>query len=180
MAVAAIPMAMAAASTAQAGYSFYQERQMASAAKKQQKAHNKRVHENMIEQYGQMSNAERQSIRSNLEDSVEVQREHARRRANVNLMAAASGTSGLSVSQMLGGIDSEAGQNMDTLLRNREVEMDNFRKQATGIRTGAVSQKDTRVIQRPSFLEGALRTGSAALSGYGQGQGIKSGLEGGV
>lgn len=180
MGVAAIPMAMAAASSAQAGYSFIQQRQMASAAKKQQEANNKRVHQSMIDQYGQLSNAERQSMRGNLEDSIRVQREHAKRRASINLMAAASGTSGLSVSQLLGGVDSEAGHNMDVLLRNREIEMDNFRQQAMGIRTGAINQTDTRVIQRPSFLEGALNVGSAALQGYSQGSSIRTELEGGV
>lgn len=180
MGVAALPAIMAVTSAASAAYSVVSSRQMANAQRKQQQQNNARVHQSMIDQYSQMSNAERQSVNTSIEDSIRVQREHAKRRTNINIMAAASGTSGVSLGNMIRSEDQEAGRNFETLLRNREIELNNFRMQAESIRTGAVSQADTRIIQRPSFLEGALQVGSAALSGYGAGSGLKSELQGGV
>ena len=165
-------VAMAVASIASSAYSYYSQDQMTKAQMRQQKLQNEAVHRNMIEQYSEMSKAERSEIQANLEDSQEVQAEYLRRKANISLLSNTTGTSGLSINQLLAANRGEQGKNFDTLLKNRTVMLDNFRNQASSIRAGGINQTDTRVLQRPSLLAAGLEMGAAGIQGYSAGSKI--------
>lgn len=163
----AVPMLALTAATA--ANSFQQQRSMAKAQQRQQQRNNERANADMIDQYSQMSDSERQSIEQGLGDSIEVQKEAQRRKAELNLSVASAGVGGNSVLGMLNSIDRDTGANFNTIFKNREVEQSNFRGKATSIRTGAISNYDTRIIEKPSYLQGALQVGSAGAQGYMQG-----------
>ena len=151
-------------------------RNQAKAAKAQQKHQNKSAIDNMQHQYGVLNENERDSLLRHREESMDIQGEFAKRRSQLNLMSAASGTSGLSVDNMITGLERDSGRNMETVLRNQDAELSNFREQARASRTGAAGRMDTRKIQRPSWLEVGLNTASQAGQAYMQGQGIQAEL----
>lgn len=168
--VAAVTAAAAAAAQG------IQARQQAKAQEQYQKQQNQQALKSMQDQYGQLSRAEADAQERATQDSMQVQKEYAQRKARVNLMSAASGTAGLSVDSMIQDLRMTKGENMGTILRNQEIEMQGFRDQAEAIRTGAASRMDTRKIQRPSWAEIGLSTAGAGLQGYGSGKAIGKGL----
>jgi len=151
-------------------------RNQAKAAREQQKRQNESAIESMQHQYGVLNDNERESLRTHLEESMDIQGEFAKRRSQLNLMSAASGTAGLSVDNLITGLERDRGRNMQTVLRNQDIELRNFREQAESIRTGTAGRMDTRKIQRPSWLEIGLNTAAEAGQAYMQGQGIQANL----
>lgn len=151
-------------------------RNQAKAAKAQQKHQNKSAIENMQHQYGVLNENERDSLLRSREESMDIQGEFAKRRSQLNLMSAASGTAGLSVDNMITGLERDRGRNMEAVLRNQDTELSNFREQAESIRAGTAGRMDTRRIQRPSWLEVGLNTASQAGQAYIQGQAIQAEL----
>lgn len=160
---------MASLAAASAANSFKQQRNMAKAQQAQQKRNNERATADMIDQYGQMSDSERQSQEQTISDSMEVQKEAQRRKAELNLSAASTGIGGNSVLGMFNSINRDTGSNFNTIFKNREIEQSNFRNKATSIRTGTVANYDTRIIEKPSYLQGAIQVGTATAQGYMQG-----------
>lgn len=153
-----------------------QARQQAKAQQQYQDQQNKSALASMQDQYSDLNENERDARQRSLMESMQNQEEGARRRASINLMAAASGTQGLSVDSMIQDINRNQGRNLNTIISNQDTELRGFRQQAEQIRTGTASRMDTQKIQRPSWAEIGLQAGSSALQGYTTGQEISNAL----
>lgn len=131
-----------------------------------QKQQNQRAIESMQDQYSQLSGAEADARERAVQEGMNNKIEAAKRKSQINLMAAASGTAGLSVDSMMRDISQQRGRNMDTILRNQDIELQGFRNQAEQIRTGTAGRIDNRKIQKPSWAEIGINAGAQALQGY--------------
>lgn len=131
-----------------------------------QKQQNRRAIESMQDQYSQLSGAEADARERAVQEGMNNKLEAAKRKSQINLMAAASGTQGLSVDSMMRDISQQRGRNMNTILRNQDIELQGFRNQAEQIRTGTADRIDNRKIQKPSWAEIGINTGAQALQGY--------------
>lgn len=184
MAVAAVGTFLAAnagtiAAATMAGQALMQgiqARKQAEAQQEYQQQRNKRALESMQDQYSQLSGAEADARERSLEETMDNQVEAAKRRSRINLMAAASGTQGLSVDSMMQDISRNQGRNMNTIISNQDIELQGFRNQAEQIRTGTANRIDKRKIQRPSWGEIGLSTASAGLQGYMTGTDLKASM----
>jgi len=164
----AIPMAVIA--VASSVYSGIQAREKADQQNAYRKQQNEQALKSMQSQYSQLSGAEADARERSIVAGMDNQTEAMRRKSSINLMAAASGTQGLSVDSLLQGVRSEQGRNMNTILNNQEIELQGFRNQAEGIRTQTASRIDNRTIQKPSWGEiglNAANSGASAYSGAG-------------
>jgi len=166
----------AATMAGQAIMSGIQARKQAEAQQQYQQQQNELALKSMRDQYSQLSSAEKDARERALQDSIQNQEEYAQRRAKINLMAAASGTSGLSVDSMMQDLKQQKGRNLSTIVSNQEIELQGFRNQAESIRTGTAGRIDNRKIQRPSWAEIGLNAASSAAQGYMTGMDIKSQL----
>jgi len=153
-----------------------QARNAAQAAETQRKQKNAAALNSMQDQYSQLSGAEKDSRQRAVEESMANQREYASRRSKISLMAAASGTSGLSVDSMVRDLRQQRGRNMNTIITNQDIELQGFRNQAESIRVGTAARTDNRKIQRPSWAEVGLQTGIAGVQGYAAGKDIQESL----
>ena len=153
-----------------------QARNAAQAAETQRKQKNAAALNSMQDQYSQLSGAEKDSRQRAAEESMANQREYASRRSKISLMAAASGTSGLSVDSMVRDLRQQQGRNMNTIITNQDIELQGFRNQAEQIRVGTASRIDNRKIQRPSWAEVGLQTGIAGVQGFAAGKDIQESL----
>jgi len=153
-----------------------QARNAAQAAETQRKQKNAAALNSMQDQYSQLSGAEKDSRQRAVEESMANQREYASRRSKISLMAAASGTGGLSVDSMVRDLKQQRGRNMNTIISNQEIELQGFRNQAESIRVGTAARTDNRKIQRPSWAEVGLQTGIAGMQGYAAGSDIQESL----
>ena len=184
MAVAAVGSFLAAnagtiAAATMAGQALMQgvqARRNAEQQQEMQRLNNRRAIESMQGQYSQLSGAEADARERAVSEAVDNQIEAARRKSRLNLMAAASGTQGLSFDAALRDLKSQQGRNLDTILSNRDIELQGFRNQAEQIRTGTANRIDTRKIQRPSWLEVGLSTASAGVQGYMTGSDLTASL----
>ena len=166
----------AATMAGQAIMSGIQARKQAEAQQQYQQQQNELALKSMRDQYSQLSTAEKDAKERSLNESIQNQEEYAQRRARINLMAAATGTGGLSVDSMMQDLKMQKGRNLNTIVSNQEIELQGFRNQAEAIRTGTQGRIDTRKIQRPSWAEIGLSAAGSAVSGYMTGQDIKSQL----
>lgn len=153
-----------------------QSRNQAKAQQEYQQQKNERALSSMQDQYSQLSGAEADARERSIDESMRNQVESAKRKSRINLMAAASGTQGLSVDGMIRDISQQQGRNMNTILRNQDIELQGFRNQAEQIRTGTANRIDKRKIQRPSWGEIGLSTASAGVQGYMTGSDLTSSL----
>ena len=153
-----------------------QARNAAQAAETQRKQKNAAALNSMQDQYSQLSGAEKDSRQRAVEESMANQREYASRRSKISLIAAASGTSGLSVDSMVRDLRQQRGRNMNTIITNQDIELQGFRNQAESIRVGTAARTDNRKIQRPSWAEVGLQTGIAGVQGYAAGKDIQESL----
>lgn len=153
-----------------------QSRNQAKAQQEYQQQKNERALSSMQDQYSQLSGAEADARERSIDESMRNQVESAKRKSRINLMAAASGTQGLSVDGMIRDISQQQGRNMNTILRNQDIELQGFRNQAEQIRTGTANRIDNRKIQRPSWGEIGLSTASAGVQGYMTGSDLTSSL----
>lgn len=153
-----------------------QARNAAQAAETQRKQKNASALNSMQDQYSQLSGAEKDSRQRAVEESMANQREYASRRSKISLMAAASGTSGLSVDSMVRDLRQQRGRNMNTIITNQDIELQGFRNQAEQIRVGTAARTDNRKIQRPSWAEVGLQTGIAGVQGLAEGKDIQESL----
>lgn len=173
MAVATVGVVLMAG---QALMSGIQARNQAKAQQEYQQQKNERALSSMQDQYSQLSGAEADARERSIDESMRNQVESAKRKSRINLMAAASGTQGLSVDGMIRDISQQQGRNMNTILRNQDIELQGFRNQAEQIRTGTANRIDKRKIQRPSWGEIGLSTVSAGVQGYMTGSDLTSSL----
>ena len=141
---------------------FLGDRSEAKALKKQQEEQWKQQMINVREQYRQLGAAEQQANQEAGEQLIDNQVSLLQQKSQVELMAAATGTGGASISSMLTDLTGQAGRNQSKIIRNFENQQQGFINQAKAIRTGG--QMVQRQIKKPSAFA-AVAQGLSALPG---------------
>ncbi|AUG87670.1 hypothetical protein [Vibrio phage VEN] len=168
--MAAVTAAISIASTA---YSFMQANSNANAIEKAQANKNKQLQEQTVANYAELADVEKEQQQLALDESLDVQRSYLRDKSLVNVTAAAMGTGGVSVANQLQDLEKTKYSNYNTILLNRQANMDNIKSQAESLRFQTASQMDVSPVKRPSFAAAALSAGSQALQGYSNYQTIR-------
>lgn len=164
--VAAVQMASAGIAVASTIQSVQAARKQAAAQSQAQVVKNRQITETAIANYDQLSESELETQNRALDDSLEMQKDYLQSKGRVNVMAAAMGTGGQSVSSQLGDLNRTKYSNYNTILQTRQAELDNIADQATSIRYNASASADTAPISRPSWASAALSIGSTAAGAY--------------
>jgi hypothetical protein len=146
--------------------STVQANKTAKAQEAAQAKRNQQQVEQTVANYDELAEVERESQQKSLEDSFAVQKDYIQSKGRVNVMAAAMGTGGQSVSGQLQDVERTKYSNYNTILLNRQAELDNVADQAKSLRFQAASNMDVTPISRPSFAAAALNIGSQVVSGY--------------
>lgn len=129
------------------------QKNIAAANKIQQDINNQIVMDDAINQYAQLSAAERDVAEKASEQLLDNQLTMIQQKENAKLLAGASGTQGASINSMLFDISQTGGANQAAIIQNRANAFDDIRKQADSIRFGARRGQDTRQISKPSVSQ---------------------------
>lgn len=152
------------------------------AAKKQKAAvdkYNKQIRENAENNYQRIDIMEKEAAGSAREQLLDENLTMAQKRAQVEALAAATGTSGGTLGTLVGDVYSEGGRNQAAIVDNYNREMMGFTAQAEDVRRGAQSQTRSSEIQKPTageWLSLAADTTSKMYSGIKKGKEINSEL----
>lgn len=165
VALPALAIASVVASVGSTAYSFYSQRLQASAEADAQKQYNKQISQQAVMAYDDLSPAEIDANRQANEDAMNQQAELFQAKGRVNAFAAASGTLGGSVDSMLFDYTQQRDRNINSILTQREAGLYGIKQQAESIRQNSISSQDTRIISKPSWLEGGFQVGSSIVSG---------------
>lgn len=172
--MAAVSAAVGIASTA---YSLYAANQNANAQMEAAEAHNQQVLESTIANYDQLSELELEAQQQSLEESMDMQKDYLSERGRVNVMAAYSGTAGMSVGSQLQDLERDKYANFNTIQLNQQAQFDNIADQAESLRYGAQGRMNVSPISRPSWASAALDMGTSVIGGLQGYEQAKKGVE---
>ncbi|MGL6086420.1 MAG: virion core protein, T7 gp14 family [Enterobacterales bacterium] len=116
------------------------------------------------ENYKQVAQQAQQVNQEYRQDLMQNQVSLAQQKADVELMAAATGTGGNSVSSMLTDLSASAGQNQARIIQNYENEQQSISNQLRQVQTGGAMEM--RTFNKPSSGSTILGAANAGLSGY--------------
>lgn len=158
------PFVQAGGSILNTASTFLQGKAMANALKKQQDRQWKANLANVREQYRQtgqqMSAAGQDLANAGLSNQLSL----AEQKAQVELMAAASGTGGASITSMLTDLNAQGGRNQSQILENFERQQEGFVNQLKGIQTSG--QMVMRKFEKPKLFDTVIRGALDASSAY--------------
>lgn len=155
---------MALAGTA---VSYYSQSQQAKAQAEAQEAYNKRVQEEAIRQYGELSDEEQDTLYDSHKNSLQAQKEFMQARSSIELQSAATGTYGQTVDVAIQDLNTGLGQRTADIVYRRDANLDRINQTAERIRTSADANFDRTPIQEPSIFKAmsdGIRTGQAVSS----------------
>ncbi len=116
------------------------------------------------ENYKQVALAEQQVNQEYREDLMQNQISLAQQQAAVELMAAASGTGGQSISAMLTDLSTTAGQNQAKIVQNFENEQTSISNQYRSIQSGA--SMEISGVKKPTTGETIMGATASGLQGF--------------
>lgn len=155
---------------------FLGQGDQAEALRKQQNEQWKQQMINTREQYRQLGQAQTAANQEYGEQLIDNQVSLLQQRAQVELLAGASGTGGASISSMLSDLNGQAGRNQSTIVRNYENQQQSFVNQAKAIRTGG--QMQMRSFEKPSAFASLVSGVGSAASAFVGGAKTASSLKG--
>lgn len=168
-AASAVQVASVAATAISIAASIQQSVQANKNANAQEDAARKR-NESLVEQtvanYDELADVELDKQQQALDSTKGVQEQYIQEKGRINVMAAAMGTSGMSVKSQLNDLGRDKYSNYNTILLNRQADMDNIRSQAETMRHQAANSMDVSPISRPSYAAAALNIGGQAMGAY--------------
>lgn len=124
------------------------------------------------EAYKTVADAERSAAKQYHADAISNQASLLQQRAQVALLAGATGTGGNSVSSMLNDLAAEGGRNQSTIIDNYENQKINFTNQLKSIQRGG--QMQMREFKKPSAVSTLVQGIPSLASAYVTGS--KSGM----
>ncbi|AUV59353.1 hypothetical protein CrRp3_cds25 [Citrobacter phage vB_CroP_CrRp3] len=133
-------------------------------AKAMQKAQEEEWRQRLIatrDAYSSVADAERSAAKQYHSDFLNNQISLMQQRAQVAVMAGATGTGGSSITSMLNDLAAEGGRNQSTIIDNYENQQINFANQLKSIQRGG--QMQMRTFDKPSAL-GTLIKGIPSLA----------------
>lgn len=144
-------------------------------AKAMKKAQEEQWRQQLIatqEAYKTVADAERSAAKQYHADAISNQASLLQQRAQVALLAGATGTGGNSVSSMLNDLAAEGGRNQSTIIDNYENQKINFTNQLKSIQRGG--QVQMREFKKPSAVSTLVQGIPSLASAYVTGS--KSGM----
>lgn len=144
-------------------------------AKAMKKAQEEQWRQRLIatqEAYKTVADAERSAAKQYHADAISNQASLLQQRAQVALLAGATGTGGNSVSSMLNDLAAEGGRNQSTIIDNYENQKINFTNQLKSIQRGG--QMQMREFKKPSAVSTLVQGIPSLASAYVTGS--KSGM----
>jgi alanyl-tRNA synthetase len=132
-------------------------------AKAQQAAWVQRLNDTR-ENYKQIARASQQVNREKNEDIIQNQTSLAQQKADVELMAGASGTGGNAITSMIGDLSRTAGQNQSRIINNYDSEQQNMANQLRQAQLGG--QVEMRQFRKPSSSDYLLGGLSSGMQGF--------------
>lgn len=144
-------------------------------AKAMKKAQGEQWRQQLIatqEAYKTVADAERSAAKQYHADAISNQASLLQQRAQVALLAGATGTGGNSVSSMLNDLAAEGGRNQSTIIDNYENQKINFTNQLKSIQRGG--QMQMREFKKPSAVSTLVQGIPSLASAYVTGS--KSGM----
>lgn len=166
-------VAATALSVAAAVQSSVQANANANAQEEAAEKRNEQLVEQTIANYDELADVELDAQQQANDEAFEVQKGYIQEKGRINVMAAAMGTGGMSVSSQLNDLEREKYTNYSTILQNRQAKQDNIRSQAENMRYQAASSMNVNPVSRPSFAATALSLGSTVATGYSSYQSLK-------
>lgn len=136
-------------------------------AKAMKKAQEKQWRQQLIatqEAYKTVADAERSAAKQYHADAISNQASLLQQRAQVALLAGATGTGGNSVSSMLNDLAADGGRNQSTLIDNYENQKINFTNQLKSIQRGG--QMQMREFKKPSAMSALVQGIPSLASAY--------------
>lgn len=158
-------IASTAISVAAVIQSTIQARKVANAQKAAQQRRNEALSQQAVDNYDQLADIELEQQQKSIDNTLEVQKNYIQEKGRINVMSAAMGTGGMSVTSQLKDIEQQKYSNYSTILKDKQVRMDNIRSQASAIRYQAANSMDINPISRPSYAAAALNIGSSLAGG---------------
>ncbi len=144
-------------------------------AKAMKKAQEEQWRQQLIatqEAYKTVADAERSAAKQYHADAISNQASLLQQRAQVALLAGATGTGGNSVSSMLNDLAADGGRNQSTIIDNYENQKINFTNQLKSIQRGG--QMQMREFKKPSAVSNLVQGIPSLASAYVTGS--KSGM----
>lgn len=136
-------------------------------AKAMKKAQEEQWRQQLIatqEAYKTVADAERSAAKQYHADAISNQASLLQQRAQVALLAGATGTGGNSVSSMLNDLAADGGRNQSTIIDNYENQKINFTNQLKSIQRGR--QMQMREFKKPSAMSTLVRGIPSLASAY--------------
>lgn len=136
-------------------------------AKAMKKAQEEQWRQQLIatqEAYKTVADAERSAAKQYHADAISNQASLLQQRAQVALLAGATGTGGNSVSSMLNDLAAEGGRNQSTIIDNYENQKINFTNQLKSIQRGG--QMQMREFKKPSAVSTLVQGIPSLASAY--------------
>ncbi len=136
-------------------------------AKAMKKAQEEQWRQQLIatqEAYKTVADAERSAAKQYHADAISNQASLLQQRAQVALLAGATGTGGNSVSSMLNDLAAEGGRNQSTIIDNYENQKINFTNQLKSIQRGG--QMQMREFRKPSAVSTLVQGIPSLASAY--------------
>lgn len=146
-----------------------------SAAKKQKRAieeYNKQIRENAERNYQKIDIQEKEAAGAAREQLLDNNIDMVKQRAQIESIAAATGTAGGTLGTLINDTLAEGGRNQGAIIDNYNREMVGYASQAEDIRQGAKAQLKSTQIQRPTAGEWMGLAANAATEIY---SGVKKG-----
>lgn len=139
------------------------------AAKKQKNAidkYNKQIRMNAENNYQRLDIQEKEAAGAAREQLLDNSISMTAKRAQVEALAAATGTAGGTLGTLVGDIYAEGGRNQAAIVDNYSREMTGFAVQADDVRRGAQAQLKSSQIQKPTAGELLSTVAGAASDMY--------------
>ena len=128
--------------------------------------------------YASVADAERSAAKQYHSEFLDNQISLMQQRAQVALLAGASGTGGSSITSMLNDLTGEAGRNQSTIIDNYENQQINFANQLKSIQMGG--QMQMRTFEKPSafstLAKGITGMADAYLTGHQKGTALSKAI----
>lgn len=149
------------------------QRNQAKAMKKAQEAEWRQRLSDTRENYKQIAQSEQQMNQEYRENLMQNQISLSQQQAEVELMAAASGTGGNSITAMMTDLSATAGRNQAAIVQNFENEQQSISNQLRSVQLGG--QVEKRKFNKPSAFSTLTSAVGAGAQGYFSGK--KTGQE---
>lgn len=167
-------VAMGALGAASSIVSGLEARSAAQKAEEAQDYNNLIIRQQAANSYGDLSSSERFIQKERHQQTMSDHASFLRAKGEVMAQAAASGTYGGAVDDMVTDLVRTKGANLATINNNAKFKMDDIALQKEEIRLNAQRSQGTQVFEKPSMLSIGLNAAISGMKGYNAGSSLSA------